>query len=102
MNILAEELKDFAQMVHSTARAKGFYRVPTHLAVKIALAHSELSEALEWDRDNNPTKVADELADCIIRILDMAEAHRLNVVDAMIKKAEFNRTRPYMHGGKAY
>lgn len=100
---MIDGLKTFQEMVHSTNRAKGFYRTPTNLATKIALAHSELSEALEADRKGEPKEhVAEELADCIIRILDMAEAHGLPVINEMIKKAEKNKLRPMMHGGKLY
>lgn len=101
--ILIEELEMFQRVVHATARSKGFYRNPTNLATKIALAHSELSEALEADRSGlGPSKVAEELADCVIRILDMAEAHSLPVAEKIVSKAEFNKTRPMLHGGKLY
>jgi hypothetical protein len=41
-----------------------------------------------------------EIADAIIYLLDLAAARNLKVVDAMIAKAEYNRSRSRMHGGK--
>lgn len=92
-------------MVHCTARSKGFWnKVEANpLPRLIALMHSELSEALEADRKcEGDQKIAEELADCMIRILDAAEGLGLPVVDAMVRKAEKNKTRPMMHGGKLY
>ena len=39
-----------------------------------------------------------ELADVVIRIMDMAEARGWNVAGAIVAKHEFNKTRPYKHG----
>jgi hypothetical protein len=72
--------------------------------------HSELSEALEWARLGNPlddkcpgyTGLEAELADTIIRILDFAAARDLDVIGAMLVKAEFNKGRPHKHGGKRF
>ena len=70
--------------------------------------HSELSEALEADRkgltsDHIPefSGIEEELADCMIRILDFAGHHDLRLAEAFTAKLQYNLTRPYKHG-KAY
>lgn len=75
---------------------------------KIALMHSELSEALEADRKDLPSDkidgfsgVEEELADCVIRILDFCGKHELRLGEAIAAKLQHNLGRPHMHG-KAY
>ena len=81
-----------------------------YLAVDIgclALAGNELAEAIEATRvpcqdDHIPffNGQEAEVADAIIRLLDFAAARNLRVVDAMLAKADYNRNRSRMHGGK--
>ena len=76
----------------------------------IALMHYELSEALEYLRHGNPPSdhitahsgAAEEMADCVIRIMDMGLARGWNVADAIIDKIRFNAEREYKHGGKKF
>lgn len=111
-------LADWAEMVHQTAKDKGWWEGTPERTVgdQIALMHSELSEALEEyrngrsvpdvyfvvDKDGHqkPEGVAVELIDCIIRILDTLARYGVNPQHVMALKAEYNLTRKYRHGGK--
>lgn len=76
----------------------------------IALIHSELSEALEALRHGDPPddKVPEfrgaetEMADAIIRIMDMGVARGWRIAEALVAKMAFNETRPHRHGGKKF
>lgn len=47
-----------------------------------------------------PEGIAAELADVIIRVLDMADELDIPVIDAVLLKHKYNQTRSYRHGGK--
>lgn len=47
-----------------------------------------------------PEGIAIELADCIIRILDYCGHEGIDIEEVIRIKHEYNKTRPYKHGGK--
>lgn len=86
---------------HNIAKEKGWWDGTRNDGELIALMHSELSEALEAMRQNaSKDAVAEELADCCIRIFDYCGARDINLEEALVKKIEYNKTRPYRHGKK--
>lgn len=57
-------------------------------------------EACEKHERRKPEGVAVELADCMIRILDYCGHAGIDIEEAIRIKHEYNKTRPYRHGGK--
>lgn len=92
-------INELAREIHENARNKGFYDVKVSVPQSLCLIHSEVSEALEAHRDAEPVeRFTEELADVIIRVLDTAAYHELNIGSAILAKMEKNRNRPYKHG----
>jgi hypothetical protein len=95
-----------ATAVNRNAVLKGFWEdLDRNMGEAIALIHSELSEALEGLRKPGPdehcpefTKVEVELADTIIRIMDIAAGNNWKVAEALVAKFEYNLGRSYKHG----
>lgn len=138
-------------IVHQTAVEKGWWEpqeqivalplqggpikamVPRSMGDVLALVHSEVSEALEENRNGHaptetyfpnagmhgpqassplqelawarsygwkPEGVPSELADIIIRVLDIAGYYGIDIEHAMLVKTGYNEGRSYRHGGK--
>lgn len=102
---IIEVIRLLSKNINQIANKHGFWDGYS-FGDKIALTHTELSEAFEAHRHGNPKDehiphhkaIVVELADAIIRILDMAEEYEYPIAEAMLDKIEFNETRPYKHG----
>lgn len=122
------KLNELRDRVHALAVSKGWYEGrdvhdPNVLGSMLALIHSEVSEALEdvrkgrselrfsddYHKSDNPpghprlkpVGLPSELADVIIRVLDMCGAMGIDIERAVETKHAYNETRSHRHGGKA-
>lgn len=104
-------INELVKEAHQNAVDKGWYEEPWTFGDKIALMHSELSEALEDYRNGRgiqevyyegakPCGIPIELADTVIRIFDMCGHYGIDLEAAILEKMAYNATRPRRHGGK--
>lgn len=92
-------LTSIAYKVHNVALKHGWWDEERNLGEVLCLIHSEVSEALECLRNNGGTEnFAEELADILIRTLDLAAKLNINIGYALLVKNEKNILRPYKHG----
>jgi NTP pyrophosphatase (non-canonical NTP hydrolase) len=99
-----------ASEIHKTAIEKGFWPKDVDdifIAKQLMMIVSETVEVLEAIRkDKGKQEVADEMADIVIRTLDLYQGLRDNgYVDgdlqtALNKKTDYNKSRPERHGVK--
>lgn len=109
------ELSDLQKQSFHNSFKHGFWELTerneteTIVATKIALIHSEVSEALEevrkgkWVTYEDPADfklhgLPSELADVMIRVADLAEWLGIDLSQEIERKAALNKERPFMHG----
>ena len=119
-------LNTLANTIHTNAKNKGFYDKPKCNAALLMLVVSELGEALEADRRNHHTNIEeykhlvsekstkkykkiifnaevkdtfeDEIADSIIRLLDLSAYLKIDIDFHIKEKMEYNKSRSRLHG----
>lgn len=101
-------LDALSAIIHETAKDKGFWDGEysyDKIGNKLALVHSEVTEVLEAIRkEQGSEKIVEEIADIIIRILDLYaamrnEEHVVHSLDESLQnKMNKNNLRTRLHG----
>lgn len=118
-------INNLAKEVHQNAQNKGFFDSEKNIGEMLCLIHSEVSEALEADRkgkfaklDNYKHRITvgadfqivfreemkdtfeDELADVMIRVMDLAAFKGIDLEEHIKAKMKYNSLREHKHGKK--
>lgn len=96
-------LNELAKRIREDNAKRGFKWQPENpyeAATLLCLIHSEVSEALEKVRDGK--NYSEELADIIIRTLDLCAMLNIDIDKAIQLKLKYNRSRPAKHGRKFF
>lgn len=112
------EILEAQKKIWATTESKGFHQAKNSVAGtpegfnnRLMLIVDEIAEAHEefrsghgfaevYYKDGKPEGIPIELADAVIRLLDLAEICGFNMETAMEEKMAYNEGRPYMHGRK--
>ncbi len=123
-------INKLAKEIHENSKKKGFFDEPKNIGEMLCLIHSEVSEALEADRkckyanmeafeslmffvsyrDYERFKIAfkndiassfeDELADIMIRVMDLAAFKGIDLEKHIELKMKYNSLQEHKHGKK--
>ena len=122
------DIQDWQKKIYESNKAKGFWDEDRNVGEMLMLVTSELGEAIEAHRkgrfadmedfsirgiDRSCTEdfvndfeydikdtFEDEIADAVIRLLDLAAGLNINLERHISLKMQYNETRPYKHGKK--
>jgi len=122
-------MNELAKKINKAAHEKGWWNNPREIGTLLMLVVSELGEACEADRINKYANLnlyksvdepgrklheafsfdncikdtfEDEIADTLIRILDLCGQMDIDIEYFINEKLKYNKTRPYKHGNKKY
>lgn len=111
-----DRMSDMQEQIYKTAEDHGWWEGEPNIPEKLALIHSEVSEALEEyrkgieldhvyladpkDPTSKPEGFGVELADVVIRVLDLCGYLQIDMAELIALKHNYNLTRSYRHGGK--
>lgn len=120
-------INTLSKQIHENAVSKGFFDTERNIGEMLCLIHSEVSEALESDREDRYSKAGDlnfingykldemfyhdftglvkdtfedELADIMIRVMDLAAYKGIDLEAHIQAKMRFNSLRENKHGKK--
>jgi len=107
---VAIDIDEFAFQIHNNAVEKGFWEPKykedqvNQILAKMMLIDTEVSELADaYVKQKGSEEIKNEAADIIIRLLDLLAAMNRyeiisgSILETLVKKVEFNKTRPAKH-----
>lgn len=118
--LLCEGLNKSAQIIFQNNKAKGFWDNERNVGELLMLVTSELGEAMEahrkgrfanghsmatsystwkeWFEKHYKDTFEDEIADAVIRLLDLSAGLGIDLEKHINAKVRYNESRPKLHG----
>lgn len=94
----ANNLTGIAYLFSQHSKAQGFTASWENVPEKLMLIVTEAAEAMEAYRINNRANFNEEIADVLIRVLDLCGWLEIDIQLEVLAKMEKNFNRPYKHG----
>jgi len=100
-NFVVMEIKDLTHEMHQFVREKGWYdpdsprpQSPKNLALSLSIEAAEVLELFQWAEEvSDPDLLANELADVMLYLLQLASISEIDLEQAVIDKLKLNKSR---------
>src|SRR5215471_3877711 len=102
-------ITELVDRCYAQAKEKGWCDTFVPVPEQVALICSEACEGLEeWRKSmpvsytvsGKPEGLASEYADVVIRVAHYAKLMNIDLESEILRKLDYNMTRPHRHGGK--
>lgn len=98
-----DSLKQLTQAMHEFVASKGWYeetskrpQTPRNLAISLVLEASEVLEHFQWREESaSPEALAEELADVLLYLLQIASLQKIDLGEAVLAKLAKNQNRQW-------
>ena len=96
------ELTELTEKMHNFVRSKGWYekdskrqQTPRNLSISLALEVAEILEFFQWNETFVKEDLAEELADVVLYLLQLASITEIDLEQAILDKLEVNAKREW-------
>ena len=94
-------INDIAKRIVTWRISQGFMTTKENMLGKLMLVVTECAEAAEDVRNENWDHFGEEIADAMIRLMDIRHTLGYDLNHEIERKMAINEGRPYMHGTKS-